>query len=243
MNPEDEFFYSLAKNEYSQDFLKELAEVGVDALLTKDGVLKDIPILGTAISLIKAGQDISAYFFTKRILSFLKEVSSIPFAEKEKFLKDKDAKKISEALIMILDKQDDYRLSELLGKAFKAYLLELIDRGQFDQYVHIIRNLSVFLLDSFSRLYSKEDYRWFLDQIRATDIAVVSSLTLLGLIEQVHSVEADRFTATLNVGSNRHQSERGLINEVLKRTKFNYKAVYRQSKLGLNFYNLFVLDR
>lgn len=63
----------------------DLSEVLLDGLL-KDGVLKEIPIVGTILGMSKAAIRLKDYLFIKKVLKFLAELSSVSFEEKEEFL-------------------------------------------------------------------------------------------------------------------------------------------------------------
>ena len=63
----------------------QLGEVALDKILN-EGVVKDIPIIGSAISFIRVGNDIQAYYFTKKIIKFLTQLEEIPVAERTAFI-------------------------------------------------------------------------------------------------------------------------------------------------------------
>jgi hypothetical protein len=240
--PEDDFLQSITGNDNSHDLLKDLSEVGIDALLTTDGVLKDIPILGTAFSILKLGNDVSAHFFAKRILSFLKEVDGVARESREKFFEKKDNSKIAETLLMILDKQDDYRLSELLGKAFKLYVLEVISKKNFEYYVHIIRNLNLFLLEIFCDLYSEKlEHDIFYKKLRELDYSIASTLAQLGLLQQNTGVEIK--PSYVNRGSTRERSQTDLIKDVMSQSTINYTVNFIRSDWGWSFYDYLILGK
>ena len=52
-------------------------EIGIDQCLS-DGVLRDIPIINSIASIVKATQSISNYFYLKKIGSFLNGIKDVP---------------------------------------------------------------------------------------------------------------------------------------------------------------------
>jgi hypothetical protein len=66
------------------DAASSLAEVGIDALLD-DGLLRDIPVVGTLVSLARAGIALRDRFFAKKIARFLLQVGDVPEEERRRF--------------------------------------------------------------------------------------------------------------------------------------------------------------
>lgn len=108
------------------DVLADAAEAALDDLMT-DGVLKNVPIVGSLIKVAKAGFGISDYIFLKKVARFLYELRDVPEADRHEFIglmqTDADHKrKVGEALVLLLDRMDDMSKPGLLARAFKAYL-------------------------------------------------------------------------------------------------------------------------
>ncbi|TGD58254.1 hypothetical protein [Flavobacterium humi] len=124
--------------EVSKDFL----EIGIDSLI-KDGALKDIPIVGSIFSLAKVGYSIKDQILLKKICLFLFELKEISDLDKNQFIHKIDTdnnykKKVSESLLLILDKFNDYNKAEMLGKLFAAAIKGEIDYKMFSKLSHII---------------------------------------------------------------------------------------------------------
>ena len=77
MTPNQSMLASIKNSSNTTDLADKIGEVALDSLLS-DGLLKDIPVIGTALSLFKAGNDVAAYFFAKKILAFMSEIETIP---------------------------------------------------------------------------------------------------------------------------------------------------------------------
>lgn len=62
--------------------ISEFAEIGLDAIM-EEGVLKDIPIVSTAVAVLKIGSSIKERHNLKKLLVFLNEINhGIPNEQK-----------------------------------------------------------------------------------------------------------------------------------------------------------------
>lgn len=156
-NPVAALITSIGKSKNTSDLADKLGEVALDSLLNA-GVLKNIPIIGTALSLLKAGDDIRANIFAKKIISFLSEIDSIPESQRKLFFEkhcsnDKDTNQLGEVTLMILDKIDHPALSSMLGRAFARMIKEPGGVRTFEFHASIIKNLNSYLIRQISSFY------------------------------------------------------------------------------------------
>lgn len=161
MNPHHSFIKSIANSSHTSDLVDKLGEVGLDSFL-QAGTLKEIPIIGTAISLYKAGNDIAAYFFAKKILTFLSETEAIPLERRRKFVEEQCSEEegiehVGEVTLMLLEKVDHPSLARLLGRAFRLMVEGVISRPSFELYSYVIKNLNSYLLRQMSQFYQHEN--------------------------------------------------------------------------------------
>lgn len=108
------------------DLLSDLGEVALDAA-TNDGILADIPILGSLLKLKKIGVSVRDHLFAKKLKRFLVAVSKMPAEERQAFTEEMDAdpeikRKVGETLISMLERFDEPEKAELLAKSFRFYL-------------------------------------------------------------------------------------------------------------------------
>lgn len=134
----------------------DLAETFTDALL-QDGILKDIPIIGTLVGLGKTGLKIKDRLFLKKIIYFITELKDIPAEKRESIITKIDESKqyrikIGEKLLYLIDKSDDHEKSQLVGRLFKAFLEEKIDYDSFLRCSLIVEKAMV------------EDLEWFIEK-------------------------------------------------------------------------------
>ena len=114
-----------------EDLLKEAAEFSFDQILD-DGIVKDIPVVGTITSLYKVAIGMQGYIFARKIRKFLLELTKVSEQERSEFGNrlGKDSKfrtDVSDTLIILLDKLDDLEKCKLLANAFAGLI-----RGEYD---------------------------------------------------------------------------------------------------------------
>ena len=130
-------FNSLA-SENLKDITIDGLELTLDSALS-DGIIKEIPIIGSLYKSIKAAKGISEAIFTKKIFRFLFELKTVPQEDREKFFKKLEndenySEKVGEKLLIILEQFDDIDKPALLGK-----LLKQVIEGKFtmDEFFRI----------------------------------------------------------------------------------------------------------
>jgi len=107
----------------------EYTEIGLDAIL-KDGVAKDIPILGTLIGLAKATLSFRDRLYYNKIVTFLVKIGETTQEQREKFIERHcQDKQFEETVMLILEQTDRFEKTELIGKIFKACILGNITYG------------------------------------------------------------------------------------------------------------------
>lgn len=174
-NPVLSLVSSICRSKNSADLLDKIGEVPLDKLLD-EGVLREIPIIGTAISIFKAGDDVRAYFFAKKIASFLSETETVSEEDRNKFFEthcsdDKAKSELGESTLMVLDKIDNAIITRLLGHAFAIMLKG--DRGcveNFEFHSFVIKNLNSYLIRQI-RGYYAHAMVGFIDSIAAVELA------------------------------------------------------------------------
>lgn len=133
----------------------DLMESILDSTLN-EGLLRDIPVLGSIVGLGKSAITIRDRIFLKKILSFLSGIGHVSDDERRKMIEkidnNKNTKiKVGEKLIYLLDKCDDHISAEYISQFFCAYLKGKISYQDFLRGGTIIQN--IFL----------DDLRYFLD--------------------------------------------------------------------------------
>jgi hypothetical protein len=106
------------------ELIVDYAEIGLDKLLEEE-IVKDIPILRTAYSLVKVGLNIRDRLYIKKVYGFLVQVGQTDQKEREKFIRDncQNVRQFEEAVLLILEQADNMNKSTLIGKIFKNCIL------------------------------------------------------------------------------------------------------------------------
>lgn len=125
--------------------LGELAEIGLDAAMN-EGALRDIPIVGTLAALYKTGAAMRDYLLMQKISHFLTQLSDITTDERRAMIDRLEAdesysKNVGESLILLLDRLDDIKKSQLTANAFKAYAREEIDGVMLQRLNYAVERL------------------------------------------------------------------------------------------------------
>ena len=130
------------KNSDLQNITIGLAEVFTDSLM-KDGIARDIPIIGTVIGLGKASIGIKESMFLKKIIHFISELKNISITKRREMIEKIDTSgefkiRVGEKLLYIIDKCEDHEKSQLIAILFSAFLSEKISYEEFLRASHIV---------------------------------------------------------------------------------------------------------
>jgi hypothetical protein len=140
------------KNSDLKEFTKVYAELTIDAFID-EGVLKDIPVLGTVIGVMKFGNSIHRHLTAKKIYKFLYQLNSIPQEKRiAKINEINESRKyqssVGEMIFEKLDKIESDGKPEIIGKLFAAYIEEKIDFQIYLRLAFIVKSLFYYdLLD------------------------------------------------------------------------------------------------
>lgn len=119
-----------------RSLIEEGGEFALDSLLP-DGIVRDLPIIGPAFSLIKIGKNIHDRIFIEKLKSFMQKIDKNQ-AWKERFCDADECSKISKQLLYVVDSCDDDDKLQLIGLAFNYYVKRKIDKIQFFYIVNMI---------------------------------------------------------------------------------------------------------
>ena len=125
--------------------LTDIGEISLDQLLN-DGIVRDFPIVGTLISLTKAGITVRDQLFFKKVIKFLGPISEVTPNERAKFLdslSESENKKANEYLLMYIDRLDSNDKAEWLGMASSAYIRGEITFHQLHYFAHYLDHVFI----------------------------------------------------------------------------------------------------
>lgn len=125
-------------NQELEDVLLDTSEAILDESMT---FLDEIPILRSLRTIPKIYTGISNYLLTKKIIRFLTQIQTVSAEERRAFLEGMDKEKseeMIESLMLILEKHDDYKKSEIQGRVFKALIKKDIDTTEYNTLTYVV---------------------------------------------------------------------------------------------------------
>ncbi len=151
----------IIKNSDLSSLAKDYTELAVDKILD-DGILKEIPIIGTVIGVMTFGNSVNKHFIAKKIYKFLYELNSISIEKRNSKIEEinsskKYASSVGEMIFELLDKIESDGKPEIIGKLFASFLEEKINYETYLRLTHIVKN--VFYYDLLMLVnYDENDY-------------------------------------------------------------------------------------
>lgn len=150
-----QFFVTTVANANLQDAVAGVAEVVLDDNLTA-GLLKELPVFGTALKFARAAKAISNEMFVRKILLFLANLNETSIEDRNSLLAEYpnfSAKQrvLGENLLLALERHDHMDKPILLARFFAAYIKKEIDLTTFTR---LARALDKFNMELFPNLYS-----------------------------------------------------------------------------------------
>ncbi len=124
-----------ACNPESKDVAVELTEIALDTFL-KEGVAKEVPILKTILACHKTWEAIHDRLFLRKVARFLVACPKFTDAETKTFLDEQlsdptTARRLADAMVLILDKLDDMEKPAMLAKMFASLVRRRIGYSDF----------------------------------------------------------------------------------------------------------------
>lgn len=121
------------------DLAADLAEPALDAIINNE-ILKDIPVLGSAVKVAGLGQTISDRIFLAKIQRFLSALEPVSSPEAQRFSEelasgDADASRTAETLLLAIDIADDLAKTPIIASVFQAFLQGDISKGEFRRII------------------------------------------------------------------------------------------------------------
>lgn len=124
--------------------VSDFTELGLDAVL-EDGILKDVPIVSTAVALYKIGSSIKERHNLKKLYVFMNEINKGIVSEekleeyKRKFQSnDKFRNQEIEYLLVLLDRYISFDKPQMLAKLYLAYLDGIIIWEELMMYAEVV---------------------------------------------------------------------------------------------------------
>ncbi len=158
----------------------DAAEVALDSVMS-EGVLKELPIVGSIVNLIHAGGKVSEELFIRKLLRFLQELKEVPIAERRALLRkypdgSKEQQELGENLLLAIERLDDVNKPEILARIFRAYVNEEFDSLTFTRLARALQRFNLPLFTYLKWFYVREG-----EPVELTE-EIQHELSLAGLV-------------------------------------------------------------
>lgn len=176
-----------------------IAEVGLDSII-EDDIIKEVPILSTAVSLYKLGSSLSERHYLSKLSSFVSELNKgICDKDKQKYYKKRITEGITirnkelEYILLLINRYIQTEKAEMIAKLYLSYLDMDITWVDFTKYAEVIDR---FLPGDYDILQSASIYKTKHD--KETDS--IQRLIALGLvIEGFRTMATQEENGTLSI--------------------------------------------
>lgn len=120
----------------------ENAEAVVDAAIDNE-ILKSIPVVGTALKLLKGATNIRDRLFAAKLMKFLQSLESVSEDMKQNILdrvaeSPEQAEEVGRTVLLLLDRLASLEKPEIIAKLFVAYSFKRISASDFQRLSHAI---------------------------------------------------------------------------------------------------------
>ncbi|WP_343566346.1 hypothetical protein [Sphingobacterium sp.] len=156
-------FEIVIKDSDLTDLATNLGEIAIDSAMD-DGILKDIPIIGSVINVIKFGNSLNRHFTIKKISKFLFQLQDIPPEKRLSKIEEINnsgeyQSSVGEMVMEILDRVESDGKPEMIGKLFAAFIKEDITFQEYLKFSHYIK--SVYYYELLSLKHHNEEHNFF----------------------------------------------------------------------------------
>ncbi|WP_348800034.1 hypothetical protein [Flavobacterium adhaerens] len=153
----------------------DILEYGID-FFTENEVIKEFPIIGTAVKIGFTVKSISDRIFLKKIERFLLEYSELTSLEKTIMqkkiqLSDSVKKKTGEAVILLLDRFSDLNKPYFLAKCFSSYIEGTL---LFDDFIRLGNAIDISHSADLYDFLKEPDDQKILDRLLRSGLAEIS---------------------------------------------------------------------
>ncbi|MBL7159829.1 hypothetical protein ISS85_05095 [Candidatus Microgenomates bacterium] len=134
----------------------DLIEIDIDTLIGNE-LIKELPVVKVFVTASKVIKGISNELLLKKIFIFLFQLKGTTLKEREKFLQklgSSKRKEILSNLILVLDKHEQLRKSEIQGKLFAAYIKEKMNYMDYMTLTYVVNMMDINTLEALVKFYT-----------------------------------------------------------------------------------------
>jgi hypothetical protein len=167
------------------NLLVDVTEVGLDQLL-KEGVFREIPLLGSAVGVVKIYIHAKDWLLQRNLSRFRYHLQNIPEDKKQRFMNrlredNTFRQRVGENLLLLLNRVNDIRKPELMANVFKAFVEGIIDDVTYQKLSTAVDRIRVHDLPGLTEFYCEEEPATLEDD-------VLQDLVICGLASIVSEV-------------------------------------------------------
>ncbi len=143
----------------SKNAIKELSSNALEVVLDSNldsGILKDIPIFGSAIKIAELTKSIRDHFFLRKLSCFIYQLDELSEKDRDavlSFSSTDDSEKVADKIIQVIDNVTDIEKAKLIGILFATYCKGAIDKSNFLRSVDTVQN---YFLDDINNFISSD---------------------------------------------------------------------------------------
>jgi hypothetical protein len=131
-------------NENFKDLLADNSEILLDSLMDNE-ILKEIPVLGSSLKIIRGIQSIRDKSYLNKVKRFLEHLGEIGEKERKKLIEEsvndkKRRVKFGDAIFTTIEQSDSLVKVEYIAIAFEAFLNDEIKESDLRLICHVINN-------------------------------------------------------------------------------------------------------
>ncbi|WP_169391743.1 MULTISPECIES: hypothetical protein [Psychrobacter] len=165
----------------ASELLGQIVEVIIDNQTLSDGLMKDLPVLGTILGISNIYNNFKAKSFEKKFKNFLLEFDDTEELQRFKdFIDKKEDEELGEVILNVIDKIDKNIQAKMLARAVKLYIYDQSQEENakkiFDYNIYVIKILDDYLLSGIESVYGENSC----SRVGSVDIALFN----LGLMDQ-----------------------------------------------------------
>lgn len=140
-----------------KEVVTTVADLGINEVVDSE-LLEKIPVLGVLVKGIDIISTITNRIFLKKLAEFLKNIGTVSDDEKMQFwekVEQEGDQKFGEHILFIIDRTESIDQARMVGKLFRALVLDNINGIEFEKLIRAIRN--IYLSDfAFLRISPKD---------------------------------------------------------------------------------------
>ncbi len=126
-----------------KDLVTTVADLGINEVVDSE-LLQKIPLFGVLVKGVDIVSTIQNRIFLKKLAEFLRNIDIVSQEKKDYFwskINNHGDLKFGEHILFIIDKTESVEQAAIVGKLFRALVLDEISSKEFETLVYAVRNI------------------------------------------------------------------------------------------------------